>query len=99
MPVDDPHGVVEVGDRNAAAATDQVQVIREAEKARTAAHSIKGTAATLGAKALSQRAAWLEKRIKTSDGPLEEILTPQAYEALEEALVGALSALDQALAA
>jgi HPt (histidine-containing phosphotransfer) domain-containing protein len=72
---------------------------QDRDKARTAAHSIKGTAATLGAKALSQRAAWLEKRIKSSDGPLEEILTPQAFEALEEALVGALSALDQALAA
>ena len=38
-------------------------------RACTAAHSIKGTAATLGAKALSQRAAWLEKRLKASQGP------------------------------
>ncbi|HMW47616.1 MAG TPA: response regulator, partial [Cellvibrionaceae bacterium] len=72
---------------------------QDRERASTAAHSIKGTAATLGAKALSQRAAWLEKRIKTSDGPLEEILTPEAFEALAEALAGALTALDQALAA
>lgn len=65
----------------------------------TAAHSIKGTAATLGAKALSNRAAWLEKRLKTSDAALESILTTEAFEALNEALNAALQAFNHALAA
>ncbi|HEY6528458.1 MAG TPA: PAS domain S-box protein [Cellvibrionaceae bacterium] len=68
-------------------------------RAITAVHSIKGTAATLGAKALSSRAAWLEKRLKITELPIEQSLTPHAYAALEEALAAALVALGQALAA
>ncbi|RYD98387.1 MAG: Hpt domain-containing protein, partial [Sphingobacteriales bacterium] len=68
-------------------------------RAITAAHSIKGTAATLGAKALSNRAAWLEKRLKISQLAIEDSLTPHTYAALDEALAAAVAALGQALAA
>ncbi|MEY4589519.1 MAG: hypothetical protein RL497_1595 [Pseudomonadota bacterium] len=68
-------------------------------RATAAAHSLKGTAATFGAKALSQRAAQLEKRLKTTEEDLTTILTPEAYTTLEEALVAALAELGQRLAA